>query len=51
MRRKIRFLSHRRVSQVGFDLRLMTALSVRRELRDCDSRQNTDDSNDDQQLD
>lgn len=47
---KISFLSHGPVSQVGFDLGLMTALSICRELRDCDRRQDTDDGDHHQQF-
>ena len=50
IRGKIRFLRNRRISQVGFDLSLMTTLSVRCELRDRNRRQNTDDGDHHQQF-
>ena len=48
--RKIRFLGHGRISQVGFDLGLMAALSIGCELGDGDGCQDTDDGNHNQQF-
>lgn len=43
---EISFLGHGRVSQIGLNLGLVTALSIGCELRDCDRRQDADNGND-----